>query len=188
MCGYVVEMSCRKQTQMSVTGCQQKILLNQAYYNVFPIAVQPSSAKTIDEAILYSFFVLNQWYGVTVDELTAYMAGQFPEYATEDVLVAFGDMLVDGWFIVVQPYCRDWCSSVCPPTRYVIPARVAQNSLHDSLVLFLVQLAGGTRVKTKAFSRWFVSWTNPTPLQSNGPSSSIFSNASFLPSSTATVT
>ena len=140
---------------MSVTSCQQKIPLYLAYYNVFPIDVSPASVSTIQEAIVYAFFILKKQFGASEAEIVSYVSSTFPEYTTDVIEAAFTSMVRTGALVILQPICRDWCADECPIKLYAISSRISQIPVYAPLVLFLVQLAGGTRTISNTFRRWF---------------------------------
>ena len=141
---------------MSVTCCQQKIPLFHMYYNLFPIQVNPSSVKSISEAIIYSFFVLKNHYGLEISTLLSFMISSFPEYNENDVLVAFNKLIYHGVLVTLEAICVNWCSNECPPKKFAISKNFDKLVKYQPLLIFMLQLAGGTRVTTPTFSYWFL--------------------------------
>lgn len=141
---------------MSVTSCQQRILLQQPlYYNLEALPVEPSSAVTVEEALLYTFFVLDRSLGLTDDDVLAFMAETFPQYSPDTVQSTFSLMVRAGVFVILQPLCRNWCDPTCPAKTYAINKQLERLVPWGQLVPFLLQLAGGTQVATPAFWHWF---------------------------------
>jgi len=140
---------------MATTSCQQRIPLTQVYANVFPLAVTPASAETLGEALLYVFFVRAEPCGLSLQDLIDAMALLFPQYTEAEISEQVAFWLQQGVLITLQPVCRDWCANTCPVKTYAISWRLEQLPRFADLLLFLIQLAGGTRVTTPTFNRWF---------------------------------
>jgi hypothetical protein len=149
---------------MSVTGAQQKIALYRTYYNIFPIAVNPSSVTTIGESIIYMLFVLRKCNGISEEDMVTYASVNFPQFSADAIRSEIRTLVKSGVLIILQPICRDWCSPECPVKTYAISRRVDQMTTSRPLVLFLVRLAGGTRNISPVFNRWFYT-TSPNNLQ-----------------------
>lgn len=141
---------------MSVTSCQQKIPLFNKYYNIFPIEVKPQSAESLGESIIYTFFVLNRHLGLTMENIVDFVTTNFPQYSAPDVESEIEYFVKKGVLVTLQPICRDWCADTCPVKSYSISSRLDQIYVFNGLVVFLIQLAGGTRVTTPVFNRWFL--------------------------------
>ena len=142
---------------MSVTSCQQRIPLFHVYYNIFPIEVTPSSVQNISEGVIYTFFVLNKNFGLTMQDITLFMTSKFPQYTTSEVETEVNFLIKKGVLVTLQPICRDWCADTCPEKAYAISWRIDQLAGFRDLVLFLLGLAGGTRTFSRTFNRWFLS-------------------------------
>jgi hypothetical protein len=145
---------------MSVTSCQQKIPLGHKYYNIFPLPVEPVSAETLTEAILYTYFVLNQHMGLTQMDWLQYMAVHFPQYSSQEIESELDALVRSGVLVTLQPVCRDWCADECPVKSYAISSRLDQLPAFNGLVLFLIGLAGGTRVTSVRFNQLFLANRN----------------------------
>jgi len=145
---------------MSVTSCQQKIELIHPYYNIFPITVEPSSAQTIEEAIIYTLFINNNHYGLTQMEITLFVAEYFPEYNVQQIADSFVILLKNGVLVTLQAICVDWCANQCPVKKFAISKNFDKLPSYSNLVLYLIQLAGGTRVTSRTFNHWFLSNRN----------------------------
>ena len=140
---------------MSVTSCQQRILLRQAYYNIPALPVDPSSVVNVDEAILYAFFVQNRSLGLSESEVIAYLDDNFPQYDLDTVQAAFLDLVRGGVLVILQPLCINWCQFTCPEKTYAINKQLERLIPWGDLLMFLIQLAGGTQVSTPTFRHWF---------------------------------
>ena len=150
---------------MSVTGTQQRIALYRTYYNVSPILVNPSSVTNIDESIVYMMFVLRKCNGISKQDMIIYAAVNFPQYSSELISAKVDQFVRSGVLVILQPICRNWCVQECPVEKtYAISWRVDQIVGTQPLVLFLVQLVGGTRDLSPIFNRWFYT-TSPNNLQ-----------------------
>ena len=141
---------------MSVTCCQQKIPLFHMYYNLFPIDVNPSNVGSITEAIIYSFFVLKLHYGLEMSKLLSFILLTFPQYNENDVIKAINTLLYDGVLVTLEAICVDWCNNQCPPKKFAISRNFDKLIKYQSLLVFMLQLAGGTRVNTPIFTYWFL--------------------------------
>lgn len=145
---------------MSVTSCQQKIELVRSYYNIFPIEIIPASATNISEAIIYTFFVQSKHFGLSEDMILDAMASTFPQYTKSDIQSQLLYFIQRGLLITLQPVCRNWCIAECPTKMFAIGSSMDKLVGFEDLVLYLIQLAGGTRVTTSTFSRWFKNNSN----------------------------
>ena len=145
---------------MSVTSCQQKIELIHPYYNILPIIVESSSAQTIEEAIIYTFFVKKNHYGLTQIEITLYVAEYFPQYDVQQIAETFAILLKNGVLVTLQAICVDWCANQCPIKKFAISRNIDKLPTYSTLVLYLIQLSGGTRVTSRTFNDWFLSNRN----------------------------
>jgi hypothetical protein len=150
---------------MSVTGSQQRIALYRTYYNVFPIEVTPSSVTSIGESIIYMLFVLKKCNGVSENNIITYASVHFPQYTADLIRTEINTLVRAGVLVILQPICRDWCVQGCPVDKtYAISWRADQVIGSEPLVLFLIQLVGGTRTIGPNFNRWFFT-TSPNVLQ-----------------------
>ena len=141
---------------MSVISCQQKIPLFHKYYNIFPIDVTPSSAENVGASIVYTFFVLDRHLGLTSDDIVDYVVTTFPQYSLTEIKSEIEYFVRNGVLVTLQPICRDWCADECPVKTYVLGSRLDQLHEFNGLLVYLMQLAGGTRVTTPVFNHWFL--------------------------------
>lgn len=141
---------------MSVTSCQQKIPLFHKYYNIFPIDVTPLSAENVGESIIYTFFVLDRHLGLTFNDIADYMVVTFPKYSLSEVKMEIDYFVRKGVLVTLQPICRDWCADECPVKAYSIGSRLDQLPEFSDLIMYLMQLAGGTRTTSTVFNHWFL--------------------------------
>ena len=142
---------------MSVTSCQQKIPLFHAYYNIFPCDVDPSSVHNINEAIIYTFFVHNNHMGITEHEVISFILQTFTQFDASSVENAFVTLVKNGVLVTLQAVCVDWCNGVqCPEKKFAISRNFDRLPAYSNLILYLIELAGGTRVTTATFNHWFI--------------------------------
>jgi hypothetical protein len=145
---------------MSITSCQQKIPLFHSYYNIPPIMVEPSSAQTIQEAIIYTFFVNNNHFGLTKTEVTQYMLNTFTQYDFASIDSAFTVLIANGVLVTLQAICVNWCKNQCPLKKFAISKNLDKLPIYSSLIFYLIQLAGGTQTTTAVFNNWFLANRN----------------------------
>ena len=145
---------------MSVTSCQQKIPLFHAYYNIFPVDVEPTSVQNINEAIVYTFFVLNNHMGLTQEQVLSFILQNFPQYSELMIYNAFEKLISNGVLVTLQAVCVDWCSVSdgvqCPAKKFAISRNLDKLPAYSNLIIFLIELTGGTRITTPIFNRWFI--------------------------------
>ena len=150
-------------------SCRKRIKLEHYYYNVFPVDVSPLSATTINEAIFYSVFVLNNNIGSTQSDITEKMNTLFPQYSTDEVCTVLKKLLKTGALITLTPITRGWCvggySCGLGGLRAVgitFNPFMDQNVSNNDLVTFLIQLSGGTRSYSLTFNQMFIPYSKIT--------------------------
>jgi hypothetical protein len=154
---------------MSLQACRNRIQLHHPYYNVFPIEVDTSVVTSLTEAILYTLFVLNNMFGLTQPEIVDYITSHFPQYTDETTICEkLSNLLKNGILRQLPPICFNYCANNSNSTLALRLPRITYNQTMDqaeqnyNLVLFLIQLAGGTRQTTARFKALFNPYVNPT--------------------------
>jgi hypothetical protein len=152
---------------MSRQSCRLPIQLHHSYYNIFPITVEPSSATNIDEAILYVLFAVlgsnkrGNTYAQIIDTTAEIFAAQ---YSRVDICAAFQSMLQTGILRTLAFVCRNWCEAP-PEITYTWNETMDENIANQDLVVYLIQLAGGTRSYSWTFAQLFKPFVPPTLYQ-----------------------
>lgn len=156
---------------MSLQACRNRIQLHHPYYNVFPIEVDTSVVNSLIEAVLYTLFVLNDMFGLTQIEIVEYIATHFPQYTDRMTICdTISRLLKNGILRQLPPICFGYCptDAGADATLSLRLPRLTYNQTMDqydrnyTLVLFLIQLAGGTRQTTPRFKALFNPYVNPT--------------------------
>ena len=120
---------------------------------------------------MYTIFVLNNNYGSLQSEIIEYASITFPEYSTEEICSTITSFLQSGVLRTLQPICRDWCSGGTARVGITFNETMDQTTANQNLVLFLIQLAGGTRgtgsnttpaTYSATFNALFKLYVNPT--------------------------
>jgi hypothetical protein len=155
---------------MALQACRNRIQLHHPYYNIFPIEVDPSVVTSLTEAILYTLFVLNNMFGLARPEIIDYIVTTFPQYSDTDAICStLTRLLKNGVLRQLPSICPGYCSAPDTDAQLLLRLpRIAYNQTMDqaernyNLVLFLIQLAGGTRQTTPRFKALFNPYVNPT--------------------------
>jgi hypothetical protein len=99
--------------------------------------------------------------GLREQQVLSFILQNFPQYSDLTIQAAFVKLVRNGVLVTLQAVCVDWCSVSgggvrCPEKKFAISRNLDNLPVYSNLILFLIELAGGTRVTTPTFNHWFI--------------------------------